>query len=366
MPKPFSCAGMSALPSRDAPTLDLMDLGAHGRRVPFLPMVVEEEFEQERVVAAYGAFGELILLGSAGVATSNREPMIVVAAEVPSLVRSPMTKAEQELNDLLDFARREVPTVRAEALVPGPEPNSAPDALLELQTSVVRLEAAQLHVPATSALGTNMHRWAIFDQIRSSLISESAILASALRRHRGTIVYVWFMDPGEGDSQFSLPPRKAPAKALVELLHGSRPSATLPGTMNRLATPAPDAVAWSADASVGASWGDLPTGYRSPFVQALGFELGLGGSVSFKRSHVRAELRRIVEQHDRAASDVLVVSTNSALRSGLHFPSTQLASELLFADPDPLQGWVPNHLRGVAIHDPREGHAVRWLVGQLA
>jgi hypothetical protein len=277
-----------------------------------------------------------------------------------------MTKGQQELSDLLDFVRREVPGTQAEALIPGPHPNSAPDALLKLPTGAVRLEAAQLHVPATNALGTNLSRWAIFDQIRSSLISRSAVLAGALRQHRGSVVYVWFMDPARRDVQFNLPPREDPANGIVELLLGSRPSATVPSGAYRLPDPAPpDAVAWSADHSIGVSWGDLPPAYRSPFAQAFGFELGLAGSISFKRSHVRAELRRIIEQHDTAASDVLVVSTNSALRTGLYFPSTQLVSEMLFDDPDPLQAWIPNHLRGVALHDPREGHPVRWLIGRL-
>jgi len=306
-------------------------------------MVVEEEFEQDRLVVAYGPYQELSLLGSVGAATSDRDPMVVVAAEIPNRVRPPMTKGQQEMSDLWDLVRREVPGAPADGLIPGPHPNSAPDAILKLPTGVVRLEAAQLHVPATNALGTNMSRWAIFDQIRSSLIMRSAALAGALRQHRGFLIYVWFMDRARRDPHFSLPPRKDPAHEIVGLLRGSRPSATVQRGGRQQPDPAPeDVVAWSGDHSIGVSWGDLPAAYQSPFVEAFGFELGLAGSITFKRSHVRGELHRIIEQHDTAASDVLVVSVNSALRTGLHFPSTQLLSDMLFEDPDPLQGWVPN------------------------
>lgn len=336
------------------------------QRVPYFPIIVEEEFEQEQAVMARGVFGELSLLGSRGVATSNREPMVVIATEIPSFIRSPLTKTEQELRDLLDFARREIPDIEAKALKAGREPNSAPDAILDLPTGAVRLEAAQIHLPPSNLLGTNMHRWAVFQQIRSSLISRSAILAGALRSHRGLVVYVWFMDAASGDPQFSLPPRKNPVDAVVHLLRTSEPGAPDSSVQNHPPDQAPSgAVAWTADRNIGVSWGDLPPGYTSPFMQALGFELGLAGSASFKRSHIRAELRRIIEQHDTTASDVLVVSANSTLRNGLHFPSTQLVSDMLFSDPDPLQGWEPENLGGVALHDPREGHPVRWLVGQL-
>lgn len=344
-----------------------MDFGERATRVPYFPMIVDEEFEQERKVVAFGQLGELSLIGSTGVATATREPMVVVAAEIPILARSPATKADQEFRDLFDFARREVPGVQAEALTPGPDPNSAPDAVLTLRTGVVRLEAAQIHVPPTSTMGTNMHRWAAFEQVRSSLLSRSAVLTGALRHHRGSVIYVWFMDPASRSPRFTLPPRKDPTKGLVDTLLKARPSAAVPDRVTRSSENVPsDAVAWSNDHSVGVSWGELPADYQSSFMRAFGFELGLGGSVSFRRSDVRAELRRIIEQHDTNASDVLVVSANSALRSGLYFPSTQLVSEMLFADQDPLQGWAPRELRGVALHDPRESHEVRWLVGQLS
>jgi hypothetical protein len=77
---------MSERHTQAALTLARMDFGADGGRVPFFPMVVEEEFEQDRLVVAYGPYRELSLLGSAGVATSDREPMVVVAAEIPNRV----------------------------------------------------------------------------------------------------------------------------------------------------------------------------------------------------------------------------------------------------------------------------------------
>jgi hypothetical protein len=347
-------------------TLDGMTPSMREPRVPYFPLVVDEEFEQERQVAAHGTLGALSLLGSMGIATANREPMVVIVAEIPNMVRPPMDKSAQELRDLLDFARREVPSVEDDALAPGPDPNAPPDAVLELPQGAVRLEAAQIHVPATNTMGTNMSRWAIFERLRASLISRSAVLAGALRRHRGFVIYVWFTDPTGDGVQFALPPRQDPSKGLVDLLVSSRPSEPVRGVTDRLPSTAPgDAVVWSEDRQVGISWADLPSGYQSPFMRAFGFEIGLAGSISFKQSNVRAELCRIIKQHDTPASDVLVVSANSALRSGLHFPSTQLVSDMLFEDPDPLQGWLPDHLGGVALHDPREGHEVRWLTGSL-
>jgi hypothetical protein len=125
----------------------------------------------------------------------------------------------------------------------------------------------------------------------------------------------------------------------------------------------PGSVAWNADQSIGVTWADLPDGYESTFFALLGFELALVHGQAIRLADARAELRRVVEQHDTTAADVLVVSTNTALRSGLYFPSSKFVADMLFDDVDPLGGCSPANIGRVVLHDPDEPGRVRWLHG---
>ncbi|WP_154606725.1 hypothetical protein [Rhodococcus sp. AQ5-07] len=114
--------------------------------------------------------------------------------------------------------------------------------------------------------------------------------------------------------------------------------------------------------SVGCTWAGLPDEYQSGLRRAIGFDIALAYHETYTRSTLRAELRRIIEQHDDARSEVLVLTVGANTREGMHFPSTRLFADALFDDPAPLDRWTPHQLRAVALHDA-ENNRVRWLHG---
>ena len=128
-------------------------------------------------------------------------------------------------------------------------------------------------------------------------------------------------------------------------------------------TAPPDTVVWNADSTIGLSRGDLPGTYTSTLTGVLGFELALVYGVTVRQSDARAELQRVVADHDHPAVDVLVVSVNATIRQGLYFPSTQVMADLVLDDPDPLADMTLPHLNRVALHDAAEPGRIRWLVG---
>ncbi|OZC51599.1 hypothetical protein CH286_05225 [Rhodococcus sp. WWJCD1] len=62
-------------------------------------------------------------------------------------------------------------------------------------------------------------------------------------------------------------------------------------------------------------------------------------------------------------SDVLVLSVGGLTREGTFFPSSGMFANALFDDPDPLNGWHPDHVPAVVLHD-QEKNRSRWLYGR--
>lgn len=321
-----------------------------------LPFGVEKTLISTHAVMAHTQ-GLQTLHGYVG-QEEDGEPVVVIVADIPTQVRSPVNKAETELLDvrrfLMDLGHDEAP------LVPGGQPNSPPDTIATIRGEQVRIEAAQLHLPRQSGRKNNTHasRYFAFEQLRRTLIAQSTRLNGALRQHRGYVVYVWFGDPlAVAGARF---PTRAP-EALIDLLRRARPPAAPRGPLPQQASDG--TVAWNADKTVGVSWGNLPPEYDSGFATALGFELGLSYNVTIRSREVAAEVQRIVTDHDSSAVDVLVISTNAAMANGLYFPSAHFVADLAFDHPNPLDQCNPQHLKRVALHDPAAPGRLRWLVG---
>jgi hypothetical protein len=135
-----------------------------------------------------------------------------------------------------------------------------------------------------------------------------------------------------------------------------------------------DVIRYSADRSVGFTWAKLPPGYSSPFHSQMKFELALGYYLTATLGDLRSELRRLITAHDNERTDILVVTLNAPLRSGLWFPASVIVADILFEDEQPLASWKPSHIKRIASQDTPDmrflvtgqGHQkgiVRWILG---
>lgn len=316
---------------------------------------------------------------------SDGEEGVMGTLEIPELVDFPRTRRKQESDDLAKFflATRLVFSGHAYRLNVGPE-NAPPDALLTIDESeVYGIEATQLHIPGA------VQRWHAFDRIRAVLLGNAAELRDRLGHHRGSLVQITFEDELE---QPRLPDKRTGPEDVLRLLEETRPT-RIPGD----ASPedvhhAPIvrlddigmSMSWSLipegasvegflqnlvarvdgiEASV--TWSPLPQGHQSTFLRAMGFEMALANPYLVFREDVRREIRRLIGQHDKPGVDLLVISLNAPIASGLWLPSDQAIRAILITDDDPLQGWTPQHIRMVALHNQRSDVAeFRVLVGQ--
>ena len=343
------------------------------RELPaYLPIWLDEGVEGDRFLAAWGSAGMTTSLGMAGKIVSTGEPVVYLACDVAEQLRPPRDKVDQEKDDVgscLDTLLAES-VVSVRSLEAGPHPNDPPDVVATLSDGRrLGCETFQLHLPATVA-GRNdrpLARRARFEKLRGEIMRRSGSLGGKLRRHRRTVVYVWFGSSATPVSS-EVPTGAADADLLIQHLTSSSPPSVAPAVATRFepfpANAAPNAVAWNSDQTLGVTWSSLPSAYDSTFVTALGFELALVHGQSVRLTDAVGELRRLVEQHDWAQNDVLVVSTNSTTRGGLYSASSKFLADLIFEADKPLGEWAPTNLRHVVLHDPSQPSRARWIVGE--
>ncbi len=325
------------------------------------PMKIEIDSTISKVIFSQSDSGKFELHGMAGVTKETQEPVFIVATELPTSRQPPRSKQEQETGDVKAFLTAGgVPSFE---VVPGPHKNDPPDCLVDVGDRRYAIETAQLLLPARKGKPNAVGRWKLFEQLRDQLFRQSGRLQSRLRQHRGYMVTVWFNMEDEN----RLPPRTREIDQMIDHLKAVRPPGkdlVAPSYVARLPnTIPPNTVMNQNDSkSVGCTWAALPPGVQSGLQRAIGFDLALAYFETYTQSMLRAELVRIIDQHDDPRSDILVLTVGADTREGIYFPSTRLFADAVFDDPDPLNGWVPQHLPLVAIHDARRG-LVRWIHG---
>ncbi|KKF00465.1 hypothetical protein [Mycolicibacterium obuense] len=290
-----------------------------------------------------------------GRAEPSGEPVLVIVFDTPEQTcEAVATKPEQELHDVNMFLLDCVPP-KSVTGASVPSPTDPPDVLVSVDSAQFGVEATHLLLPESNLDKSQsiIGRWMMFERLRDAILRDCT--AADFAQHVGLHLIVWF---GELDER-RLPPRRArDIEAALSAIKAVTPPP--PGPMEM--SDEPDGIRWSPDRTVGFSWGYVPLGYRSPFFDAMGFELGLAYDVTILREDLRAELRRLISDHDNDKADVLLVTTNAPLRSGLEFPSSRLITDMLFDDDNPLDGYRPQHVGLVALHD-QGGGRVRWLLG---
>jgi hypothetical protein len=325
-----------------------------------LPLELREELHASSKVISIGPQGERTLYALWGTSKLG-EPMFALVYDLPVLVVAPRTKLKKEMDDVRIFLAQSSGRDDFE-IGPGPHPNEPPDVFAEVAGHKVGIETTQLLMPSAAAAKnlTSISRAKVFEQLRDHLLSRSAQLKGALRQHRGRVLYIWFASPDSVAR--GMPPRQSALETVIQFLKDSYPPDRIPQGPSPKVAPK-NSVAWSGDRQIGVTWADLPRGYVSTTTKMLGFEIGLSYNAEVSRGDVRNELRRLLEQHDHPTSEVVLVTLNGSLASGLYFPSSHLVSRLLFEDPDPLSGWVPRHVTRVVIHDPADPESIDGLWG---
>ncbi|WP_405151070.1 hypothetical protein OG308_15790 [Nocardia salmonicida] len=326
------------------------------------PMKMEVDATISQQILSRGASDLIDLQWLAGVTNGTEEPVSVLVMEVPHAKSAKRSKQEQETDDVLAFLSACNLSSNALAVVPGPDGNEPPDCLADVGDRRYAIEAAQLMLPSPNSKANSVARWRIFEQLSDELFRQSGRLQSRLRQHRGHMVTVWF----NFDSDNRLPPRNGNISEMVDHLKNAHPPIKddfepiyrgLPKTI-----PPNTAIKYNESKSVGCTWTALPPTYQSALQRAIGFDIGLAYYETYTQSMLRAELRRVIEQHDDPRSDILVLTVGAETRGGIYFPSTKLFADALFVDQSPLDGWQPRALPAVAIHDAHNNR-VRWIHG---
>ena len=284
------------------------------------------------------------------------EPLAKLVVDLPERrfhhVRlSANAKIDQELHDVLAFLEVDHPgqQIKAHDLVPGDDPNTAPDVIVRSGDLKFSVETTQLLVPGTSSGRNVLSKWSLFEQVNGWLVDQSNRMASRLRAHRGHVVYLWFTDGLSAMQQ--LPPRNI-GGAIAEFLAANPPDST-----------PPDRTLKSQDGRIQATWLPVrPSRAPSAFERLYKFRLGVSYDQILTRKGFRNEVQRLIQKHDCPGFDVLLLTIGTPTRAGWHFPSAGLLSAALQAEPDVLAGYKPEHVCRIAVYDAHQKTA-RWVLG---
>jgi len=206
-----------------------------------------------------------------------------------------------------------------------------------------------------AALGLEERRkaYGLFRRFRERLFA--ATKEGRLAHLRGTLVNVWFLTEGqlppkatdelilEGllqELQAYRPDREGYAQAVDSIMRDGFPE-RLPTQLLPIST---------ADQSAGCQIVPVEEGALSgPFSSATGFECQLKTSTYVRQSDIRAELNRLIAQHDKAPTQHLLLTLGGPDRNGLRYPSEAQLARLLL-NGQPLAVPAVAHLRRVTLH----------------
>ncbi|WP_147377936.1 hypothetical protein [Mycobacteroides abscessus] len=296
-----------------------------------------------------------------GITTASGEPAYSVMFDFPQQIAARVDKPTQELRDVDAFLRDTLPAARiASACIRNPD--DPPDVLAFIDGNEFGIEATQFLPPDSELDPSNsvVGRWMTFEGFRDKVYEQNP---ATLSQHRGLLVVANF-GRFNASAADRLPPRRsnlgstiAALRAAVPVVREGSEAAAAQVTLQES-----EVFQWSSDRSLFFTWTALPPWYSSDFCDRMGFELALGYHATVTQTDLRNELHRLIEGHDSGKTDTLVVTINAPLKSGLEFPSNKLAADMLFDDESPLDGWAPDRIENIALHDQAE-HRVKWLLG---
>ncbi len=309
-----------------------------------------------------------------GTTKAHGDQAATIGFDFPNQTRVPVDKDIQELDDVSEFLLDSLSPERITS-APVVNPNDPPDVITYVDENEVGIEATQFILPETELDPANslIGRWQTFDRFRQKILQGSR--PEDFAQQEGLLAVANFGGIG-GTARQRLPPnRPVDVDSAIVALKRMTPVVRerQPGGQKNLTLS--DVIKFSADGSIGFTWAShCPPGYSSPFHSQMNFELALGFYATVTQRSLRSELRRLITAHDNERTDILVVTLNAPLRSGLWFPASAVAADLLFEDQDPLDGWEPSHVKRIALHNQKthlrrlpgqsqQKGIVRWILG---
>lgn len=193
-----------------------------------------------------------------------------------------------------------------------------------------------------------------FERIRRAVLAESRAHFTHLRGH---LLYLWF----ETEGDLGLPHREAAAvEEVVAALREYQPDTSwteMPPAEAAMPERLGETDMQSTDSGCRFYAAELRGAVPgTDFFATAGFEMALAYQTAHTVSEVWAELRRLIERHDKPEIQHLVVTVGGPNRRGLAYPSEDFLMDMaLIAGPPTFE---PRHITSVVIHSWSDGRVI--------
>jgi hypothetical protein len=329
------------------------EIEAEGGFAHSLPLIPPADMNVTGLAARLTPWQGVAFASMTGATTGPKpEPALAVVLEWPLTwmrTAAPIPKFERESLCIRRFSLDQGFATGKHAfenVEPGGDP---PDATVDTTSGRIGLEATALTV------GNLRRMQARFMALRRRLEgAEPARFA----RLAGRIVYVWFERETPDSAALGRPHSGTDTAALDELIDAF--ARYQPKTADELLTPSlREAPAPKLEeTSAGARFYAVPMVNVAPgtmLFSRMGFEIGLAYTTFVTAQSAWGEVQRLVDSHDQAGVDVLLVTAGGPDADGNVFPSEEAAANFLVAHPIGLSR-KPEHIKIVYLH--------LWGVGQ--
>jgi hypothetical protein len=316
-----------------------------------LPVAVPAGFRVDGIVASMLPWHAPSVFGLVG--AKDSQPALAVTMEWPTVWIRTAEPFEQYHQEWLLIRRFSADQAIASGgthaygrVEPGANP---PDATVATSSGTLGLEATALTVEGRRTVHN------LFLELRRRLqISEPAAFSKLI----GHVVYIWFERPGVVG--LGLPHKRSDNTALdaiVEDLAKYEPVVDL-------APQAPPDVGETLELGFSKASADA-TFSAVPMLQAVpstvlftiaGFEIGLAYTTIVTREKAQKELQRLVEKHDKAGVDLLLITAGGPDASGIVFPAEEAFASFLI-DHEIGLDTKPKHIKQVILHSWATGTA---------
>ena len=310
--------------------------------------------------------------GVVGTTAANpSEPAVVVTFEWPiTWLRTiqEIPKVEREILLVRRFSADQALAIGTHAFSnvrPGPHPNQAPDTTVTTDQGILGVESTSL------TLRDRRGAHGLFQRLRRRVLEQEP---AAFAKLAGYMIYVWFEEPG-GVPGLALPLKKNDDEAATELLRELAAYTPQAGQMWVPSGPPPEKAPPLplATTSKGARFYAIPMVGNAPSTMLYtfaGFELGLAYTSLRTAQAAWQEIQRLVDQHDQAGVDILLITSGAPDQHGQIFPAEEAIASFLLETPVGLTR-PPTHIERVLLHSWTTGHAaelhptVRTMFGPL-
>lgn len=291
--------------------------------------------------------------GLVGTSQSPPEPVIVVSYEWPfSWLRTvdEIPKFQLELLHIRRFSSDQALATGTHAfsnIQPGGDP---PDSTVTTDQGVFGVECTSLTVQNLRGVHS------LFRTLRRRVLEQEP---SAFTKLAGNMIYVWFQEPGKPG--LARPFRQSDDQAATMLLQELADYQPKPhqiwvpgGNPPQQAPPLP-----LTTTPQGASFYAVPLIGNAPSSMLFtfaGFELGVAYTSFLTVSAVRAEVQRLVSDHDKPGVDVLLITSGAPDRRGDIYPAEEAVASFM-RDNQTSLALAPKHVKRIWLYSWMTGHA---------